>query len=135
MTNNGTGDRNIFNSTILNNILVPNSNQQQGFPNNAYVIPVLQGSQQQMPQQLIIPSQNVQMNNLPVNQILSGSIKKQAIQQQTPQQMVQTPDMKMKSEMNPASEAFMKEFQTRILGLLFTQNKMLVELKEKNEVL
>lgn len=49
--------------------------------------------------------------------------------------MQQTNELKTKQDFNPASEAFMKEFQTRILGLLFTQNKMLVELKEKNEVL
>jgi hypothetical protein len=40
-----------------------------------------------------------------------------------------------KSKESPASEAFMKEFQSRILGLLFTQNKMLVDLKDKNEVM
>jgi len=32
-------------------------------------------------------------------------------------------------------ETLMREFQNRILGLLITQNKMLVDLKEKNEIL
>jgi len=32
-------------------------------------------------------------------------------------------------------ENFMKEFQTKTSGLLLSQNKMLLELKEKNEII
>jgi len=94
----------------------------------------LQNPQQQIPQQLMMPSQNNQLNNIPGNQLYNNSVKKQNLQPQN-QNHQQNQDMKMKTDLNPASEGFMKEFQTRILGLLFTQNKMLVELKDKNEVL
>ena len=41
--------------------------------------------------------------------------------QKAPDNLSQAQDLlKMKPDLNPASEAFMKEFQTRILGLLFT---------------
>ena len=39
------------------------------------------------------------------------------------------------SSPNQGNESLMKEFQNRILGLLITQNKMLLELKDKNEIL
>jgi len=44
-------------------------------------------------------------------------------------------DIKMKTENGLTGDGFLKEFQGRILGLLFTQNKMLVDLKEKNDAL
>jgi len=45
-------------------------------------------------------------------------------------------DIKAKSENGGLTgDGFLKEFQGRILGLLFTQNKMLMDLKEKNDVL
>ena len=44
-------------------------------------------------------------------------------------------DIKTKSENGLSGDSFLKEFQGRILGLLFTQNKMLTDLKEKNDVL
>lgn len=45
-------------------------------------------------------------------------------------------DIKAKSENGSLTgDGFLKEFQGRILGLLFTQNKMLMDLKEKNDVL
>lgn len=44
-------------------------------------------------------------------------------------------DIKLKSENGLSGDSFLKEFQGRILGLLFTQNKMLTDLKEKNDVL
>jgi len=36
---------------------------------------------------------------------------------------------------NSATEAFMKEFQSKMSGLLLSQNKMLLELKEKNDII
>jgi len=36
---------------------------------------------------------------------------------------------------NSATEAFMKEFQSKMSGLLMSQNKMLLELKEKNDII
>ena len=36
---------------------------------------------------------------------------------------------------NPNNEALTREFQNRILGLLINQNKMLIDLKDKNEIL
>ena len=44
-------------------------------------------------------------------------------------------DIKNKTENGLTGDGFLKEFQGRILGLLFTQNKMLVDLKEKNDAL
>lgn len=130
------GDRNIFNSTILNNILVPNSSQTNNYPNSTYVFPLLQNGQQTMQQPIVVPTPNNQLNPISVNQVFNQGIKKTTPQPQTPNNNQQLqPEQKPKNDMNPASEAFMKEFQTRILGLLFTQNKMLVELKDKNEIL
>jgi len=46
-----------------------------------------------------------------------------------------TAETKSSSEAGFSGETFLKEFQSRIFGLLFTQNKMLTDLKEKNDVL
>jgi len=40
-----------------------------------------------------------------------------------------------KNPNNPTLEAFMKEFQSQTSGLLLSQNKMLLELKEKNDII
>jgi len=140
MSSNGNVERNVFSNSILNNILVPNGNQNNGFPNNAIVIPILQTPQGNIQQPMaMMQHPNNGMNNMQMAQMLQQNMKPKPTPQGNNMNMVNTPtnngnDSK-KSENSPVSENFMKEFQNRIMSLLFTQNKMLLDLKDKNEVL
>lgn len=122
-----TTNQAIFNNSLLNNLLV----SQQTAPkpeipslnNTNFLIPFLQSNQQQTTQS----QQNVLTNQL--NQLFNTSQKSGKTLNST------VNEIKSKNESNAATEAFLKEFQSRILGLLCTQNKMLVDLKEKNEMM
>lgn len=137
----GNVDRNVFGGSILNNILVPNNTQQPGFHNSAIVIPILQTPQGPIQQPItIMPAQNNAMNPVQMNQLIQQNMKPKPMPQPNTVTVINPPtptpnDSKKNTEGSPVSEAFMKEFQNRILGLLFTQNKMLIDLKEKNEIL
>ena len=80
------------------------------------------------------------MNPVQMNQLIQQNMKPKPMPQPNTVTVINPPtptpnDSKKNTEGSPVSEAFMKEFQNRILGLLFTQNKMLIDLKEKNEIL
>lgn len=143
---NQSQDRGVFSNPMLNNLLVSAPQQPtQGYNAPAIIIPYIQNGQNPM-QQPISLMQQPQNPNMAGN-ISGAALNNQFVQlvnqsQQKPKfqgtSMLSGPSTQAetkKGDSNPASEAFMKEFQTRILGLLFTQNKMLVDLKEKNEVL
>jgi hypothetical protein len=120
------GNRELFNSSLLNNLLASTANQPKPEMNN------LNNSSLMMPF-----LQNSQSNPNPSNSILSSQLA-QILTQNNKYKTAATSnanESKAKSDNNSGSDAFMKEFQTRILGLLFTQNKMLIDLKEKNEIL
>jgi len=144
ITTPGNVDRNVYNSSLLNNILVPNNNQPNGFSNGALVIPILQTPQGNMQQPIaMMTQQGNPMNNVQISQMLQQSMKPKQLTpgnaMNTLSQLTPTPnpqnESKKSTDGNPVSEGFMKEFQNRIMGLLFTQNKMLIDLKEKNEIL
>lgn len=120
-------NQNMFNNSLLNNILVSQQTASKPEISNIngsnFLIPFLQTNQQQQtqPQQNVLTNQFSQLFNQTQK---SGKTLNASIS-----------EIKSKNESNVATEAFLKEFQSRILGLLFTQNKMLIDLKEKNEML
>jgi hypothetical protein len=122
-----TTNQAIFNNNLLNNLLAPQQSASKPeiptLNNPNFLIPFLQNNQQQVSQ----PQQNMLTNQL--NQLFNTSQRAGKTLNST------VTDIKAKNDSNQATEAFLKEFQSRILGLLFTQNKMLVDLKEKNEML
>lgn len=124
--NPASGNRELFNSSLLNNLLASTATQQKpeipNLNNPSLMIPFLQTPQSNTNQQ---------------NAILSNQLA-QMVTQNTkykPNQGTNSGETKSKGESSTGTDAFMREFQTRILGLLFTQNKMLIDLKEKNEIL
>jgi hypothetical protein len=129
-------ERNLFNNQILNNYLVSANQQGNPYSNQAIVIPIMQTPQGNIQQQMMMQSQPNNMNNYPA-QLLPQNMKPKMINPMNnmPTANPTTPDIKKNGDANPVSEGFMKEFQSRILGLLFTQNKMLIDLKDKNEIL
>jgi len=92
LNNSGNVDRNVFSSSILNNILVPNNNQQAGFHNSAIVIPILQTPQGPMQQPItIMPSQNNGMNSVQMNQLIQQNMKPKPMSQPNNVTMLNTP--------------------------------------------
>jgi hypothetical protein len=121
------GNRELFNTSLLNNLLASSAPQQKndmsGLSGQALLLPFMQNTQSsQNPTNSLLTNQ--------ISQLLSQNLKVK------PGNNSSQAEIKTKTETNSSStEVFLKEFQTRILGLLFSQNKMLMELKEKNEVL
>jgi len=124
--NPGNGNRDLFNSALLNNLLASTATQQKSEITNlntsSLMIPFLQTPQPNSNQQ------NALLSNQ-LSQMVSQSSKFKT------NQGINSGEIKSKGDTNSGADAFIKEFQSRILGLLFTQNKMLIDLKEKNEIL
>ena len=157
--NNNSGDKMLFNTPQLNNILIGgNSNNNMLKSDNLQYV--------QVNQQMYLPYiQNSQGNNNNMNQAVTYIPYQQ--QQQGIQNLQQSPyqnfaqNIKIKPSMSyeptmslspPGNsvvelsnnkdsnstgfniEEFMKGVQSKVVDLLFSQNKMLVDLKEKNEL-
>jgi len=173
--NNNTGDKMLFNTPQLNNLLIggtPNNNNafktdniQFMQANQPIYVPYMQSSQGNnngMPQNItFIPYQQNMQQSLPQNLQLNMQQNLQQTMQQTTQSPFQNfaQNMKIKPTMqfepsinvSPSAtsgdnfvresnsnafniEEFMKGVQTKVVDLLFAQNKMLVDLREKNEL-
>jgi len=65
-----------------------------------------------------------------LNQMLPQNVKSMVNQAETANE-----ENRIKMEHTNSCEAFLKEFQAKSMSLLFSQNKMLGELKEKNDIL
>jgi len=160
--NNNTGDKMLFNNPQLNNILTggtPNNNNalkadnmQFMQVNQPFYVPYMQNGQ----------SSNNGMNQnivfMPYQQNMQQAMPQQSMQQsvQSPfqnfaQNIKIKPTMSFESSISPSAnsgdnlprdnnssgfnvEEFMKGVQNKVVDLLFAQNKMLIDLREKNEL-
>lgn len=126
MMGSAQGSRDLFSSSLLNNLLASTASQPKpdisNLNNPALMIPFLQNSQ----------TNSNQQNSILTNQLAQMLSQNNKFKQNTSSN---SNEIKQKNDGASNSDTFMREFQTRILGLLFTQNKMLIDLKEKNEVL
>jgi len=107
---------------------------------NGIVVPIIQNSQanlgllNNLPNTTVLPVQQNGMN--PLSQLLAQSMKMNPAMNAQPQPNNNILfDNKSKSDANFCNEAFLKDFQARTFNLLFTQNKMLTDLREKNDML
>jgi len=120
----------------------PNPQGDVGFSTmnpNGIVVPIIQNSQgnlgllNNLPNTTVLP---VQQNGLnPLSQLLAQSMKMNPAMNGQNQQNNNILDNKPKTDGNFCNEAFLKDFQGRTFNLLFTQNKMLTDLREKNDML
>ncbi len=117
-----------------------NPQQDGGFAPNGIVVPILQNSQNNLgllnnlQNTTVLPVQQNGMN--PLSQFLAQSMKVNPSPMNVqPQQNATIIDNKQKTEGSFCNEAFLKDFQARTFNLLFTQNKMLIDLREKNDML
>jgi hypothetical protein len=127
-------------SSLLNAQGAAGNNQQDGgFAPNSIVVPIIQNSQNNLgllnnlQNTTVLPVQQNGMN--PLSQFLAQSMKVNPSPMNGQPQMNQTiMDNKPKND-GFCNEAFLKDFQARTFNLLFTQNKMLTDLREKNDML
>jgi len=129
----GVGDnRNLFNNQLLNNLLLANS--QQNMPKIENSTPQLNdifaGLLQNSQQSLMLSMLNNPQGAMNLNQMLPQNVKSMVNQAETINE-----ENRIKMEHTNSCEAFLKEFQAKSMSLLFSQNKMLGELKEKNDIL
>jgi len=113
-----------------------------GFTPNSIVVPIIQNPQNSLGLLNNLPNTNVlpvQQNGInPLSQLLAQaqSMKVNPSPMNAQPQPNQTIiDNKPKADGGFCNEAFLKDFQARTFNLLFTQNKMLIDLREKNDML
>ena len=147
---NGDQKKELMSSLFLNNYLNPNTpNSKTDSPAaNPILIPYIQNSSQTQQNN---SSAQSNLSQLALAQFLAQNMKIKPIaingSNNGNQNLQSGPDGNISFNMsnkakqleslipNQNNEAFMREFQNRILGLLITQNKMLIDLKDKNEIL
>jgi hypothetical protein len=154
---NSNDKKDLLNNLLLNNFLNPTTPPGKlDSNNNPILIPFLQNGNQSQQSNGQGQSQNMLQNGslsqFALAQILSQNLKMKplnvpgntttnsttVIQNNTESftNVANKPKpLEASLQANPNYENLMREFQNRILGLLVTQNKMLIDLKEKNEIL
>jgi len=125
-------NNNLFNNQLLSNFILANNQQNlskienQPPQLNDIFAGLLQNPLQNSQQNLMLSMMNNPQAALNLNQMLPP----QNIKQNNTNE-----DNRIKVEHQASCEAFLKEFQAKSMNLLFSQNKMLNELKEKNDML
>jgi len=146
IVNNGYDDKSLFNAPMLNNILLANSNSgaNKSIEQRQNGMPVMQ-----VAQPLYIPYMSNQMGMIDPNMQGIQYIPVQQNFQPQLQQLTQNLKMKPMMDLNlqsvstPSSaenyknfniEEYMNQFQSKLSEVLVSQNKMLIDLREKNDL-
>jgi len=155
----GSDKKDLMNNLLFTSILNPNTpnSKTENSNSNSILIPYIQNSNQVQQSNAgnsnsnLLPNSNI--SQLALAQFISQNMKIKPLTVTNNGSSNNGPNVlqnntesnssfnisKAKNIEQPLSsqnyETLMREFQNRILGLLITQNKMLVDLKEKNEIL
>ena len=154
----GDQKKEFMSNLLFNSLLNPSTpNPKTESPTgNPILIPYIQNANQIQQNNLNTQNSNLLANSnlsqLAVAQFITQNMKIKPIPLNTPGSVNTNPIFQSPSDSNSSfymankvkpSETFlsnqshepiMREFQNRVFGLLLTQNKMLVDLKEKNEI-
>lgn len=123
--------RALLNNQLLNSLFIANNQSGIIKPETQFSqLNDMMGSVFQAPQ-MVNPFENAnnQAGGITMNQLLMRKPSQiSTAQENTPM------ESRVKTEQDVDYEGILKDFQTRTLGLLFSQNKMLLDLKEKNDI-
>lgn len=145
INNNGYEEKPLFNTSLLNNILLTNGNNNAGKVNEQRVntMPLLQiGQPIYMPlMQNQISQDNIQnIQFIPVQQGFQPQVPNLAQNMKLKQPMdmngfnYSSPTSVDNAQKNFNLEEYMNQFQSKLSEVLISQNKMLIDLREKNDL-
>ena len=120
---NQNDNRNLLNNQLLNNFLLLNGAQNLPKVDNP------------SPQFNDMVANLIQTQQNPMYNLLNNKQSAFNINPVIKPHIDNNLEEKQKNEHYGACENFMKEFQSRTMNLLFAQNKMLIDMKEKNDLL
>lgn len=130
--NNGS-----LNNMMVNGVSTGRSSQAETsfapYTNGSMIVPITQSHQNNLKMQNSLsnislpPNQQIMFN--PLEQLLNANNQANSLAESTPLMDTQT-----KLEGDFSGEDFLREFQSKTFNLLLGQNKMLMDLKEKNDV-
>lgn len=122
-----------MNTQLLNNIMLSNSQANFLQSGTSQFGDVFTSILQNPQGSTIVGNGNNQLAGVNIGQLMAQNMKLNAPIPVNSLQDTSDSDTHVKAEYVGSPEFPIKEFQTRIFGLLSTQNKMLYDLKEKNE--